>query len=177
LAGFSLDLDDQPTTSTVDDELLLSLEDEPSKPAAIDPADDFDFELSESVQPASMPEEFDLSLDGEASEEEASGNLASELDEVEAELDDLSRDLEESSDQPVVAPAAAIEPVDSSSEALDDDFDFFSDTDETTTKLDLARAYIDMGDAEGARDILDEVMNEGSDTQQQEAREMIAKLA
>lgn len=177
LAGFSLDLDDQPTTSAVDDELLLSLEDEPSKPAAIDPADDFDFELSEPVQPVSMPEEFDLSLDGEAREEEASENLASEIDEVEAELDDLSRELEESSDQPVVAPAAAIEPEDSSSEALDDDFDFFSDTDETTTKLDLARAYIDMGDAEGARDILDEVMNEGSDTQQQEAREMIAKLA
>jgi pilus assembly protein FimV len=177
LAGFSLDLDDQPTTSAADDELLLSLEDEPSKPAAIDPADDFDFELSEPMQPASMPDEFDLSLDGETSEEEASGNLASELDEVEAELDDLSRDLEESSNQPEVAPAAAIEPVDSSSEALDDDFDFFSDTDETTTKLDLARAYIDMGDAEGARDILDEVMNEGSDTQQQEAREMIAKLA
>ena len=58
----------------------------------------------------------------------------------------------------------------------DEDFDFLSGTDETATKLDLARAYIDMGDAEGARDILDEVIAEGSDTQQQEARELIGKL-
>ena len=58
----------------------------------------------------------------------------------------------------------------------DDDFDFLSGTDETATKLDLARAYIDMGDAEGARDILDEVVAEGNEAQQQEAREMIAKL-
>ncbi|NKQ11624.1 FimV family protein [Pseudomonas sp. SST3] len=177
LAGFSLDLDDQPASSTPDDELLLSLEDGPARPAAIEPADDFDFDLSEPVQPASMPDEFDLSLEGETSEVEAPASLASELDEVEAELDDLVRDLEEPASQPEAAPVAAIDPVDSSSEALDDDFDFFSDTDETTTKLDLARAYIDMGDAEGARDILDEVMSEGSDTQQQEAREMIAKLA
>jgi len=59
----------------------------------------------------------------------------------------------------------------------DEDFDFLSGTDETATKLDLARAYIDMGDAEGARDILEEVIAEGSDTQQQEARELIGKLA
>jgi pilus assembly protein FimV len=59
----------------------------------------------------------------------------------------------------------------------DDDFDFLSGTDESATKLDLARAYIDMGDAEGARDILDEVVAEGSATQQQEARDLIARLA
>jgi pilus assembly protein FimV len=58
----------------------------------------------------------------------------------------------------------------------DDDFDFLSGTDESATKLDLARAYIDMGDTEGARDILDEVIAEGNDGQQQEARELIANL-
>lgn len=59
----------------------------------------------------------------------------------------------------------------------EDDFDFFTETDETTTKLDLARAYIDMGDADGARDILDEVLKEGSSEQRQEARDMLAKIA
>ena len=59
----------------------------------------------------------------------------------------------------------------------EDDFDFLSGTDETATKLDLARAYIDMGDAEGARDILDEVVAEGNEAQQQEARDLIGKLA
>ena len=33
---------------------------------------------------------------------------------------------------------------------------------EVGTKLDLARAYMDMGDPEGARNILEEVLNEGS---------------
>ncbi len=59
----------------------------------------------------------------------------------------------------------------------EEDFNFLADTDETATKLDLARAYIDMGDADGARDILDEVLKEGSTSQQQEAREMMGRIA
>lgn len=58
----------------------------------------------------------------------------------------------------------------------DDEFDFLADTDEVATKLDLARAYIDMGDTEGARDILDEVRQEGSDEQKQEADALIERL-
>lgn len=49
--------------------------------------------------------------------------------------------------------------------------------DEVATKLDLARAYIDMGDPEGARSILDEVVLEGSDVQKIEAQEILVKLA
>ena len=59
----------------------------------------------------------------------------------------------------------------------DDDFDFLSETDENATKLDLARAYIDMGDAEGARDILNEVLSEGSEEQQGEAKELLARVS
>ena len=58
----------------------------------------------------------------------------------------------------------------------DDDFDFLGETDENATKLDLARAYIDMGDAEGARDILNEVLSEGSEEQQGEAKELLARV-
>ncbi|MGH8260915.1 MAG: FimV/HubP family polar landmark protein, partial [Steroidobacteraceae bacterium] len=47
---------------------------------------------------------------------------------------------------------------------------------EVGTKLDLARAYMDMGDPEGARNILDEVLNEGSAAQKQEAERLIASL-
>ena len=61
-------------------------------------------------------------------------------------------------------------------DAMDDDFGILAGTDETATKLDLARAYVEMGDAEGARDILDEVIAEGSPAQQDEAREMITQL-
>jgi FimV-like protein len=47
---------------------------------------------------------------------------------------------------------------------------------EVGTKLDLARAYIDMGDPEGARSILEEVLQEGNATQKQEANRLIASL-
>ncbi len=47
---------------------------------------------------------------------------------------------------------------------------------EVGTKLDLARAYMDMGDPEGARSILDEVVHEGSASQKQEAQRLIETL-
>jgi pilus assembly protein FimV len=47
---------------------------------------------------------------------------------------------------------------------------------EVGTKLDLARAYIDMGDPDGARSILDEVLNEGDDGQKQEAQRLLDGL-
>ncbi len=52
----------------------------------------------------------------------------------------------------------------------------FADVDEVGTKLDLAKAYIDMGDSEGARSILDEVMEEGDDTQKQEAQVLMRQI-
>lgn len=62
----------------------------------------------------------------------------------------------------------------------DDDFDISElseDIDEVSTKLELAKAYIDMGDSEGARSILEEVKAEGSDEQQQEANELLQKAS
>lgn len=53
--------------------------------------------------------------------------------------------------------------------------DGFSD-DPVDTKLDLARAYIDMGDPESARAMLQEAVNEGSQMQQDTARKLIDDL-
>ena len=47
---------------------------------------------------------------------------------------------------------------------------------EVRTKLDLARQFVDMGDPESARHMLDEVLNEGDEVQQQEAQRLIASL-
>ncbi len=47
---------------------------------------------------------------------------------------------------------------------------------EVGTKLDLARAYIDMGDPEGARSILEEVLKEGNASQKQEAMRLMSSL-
>ena len=62
------------------------------------------------------------------------------------------------------------------SDSSEDDFVFADDGDPLSTKLDLARAYIDMGDDEGARQILEEVVAEGSDEQQLDARELLDRL-
>jgi pilus assembly protein FimV len=47
---------------------------------------------------------------------------------------------------------------------------------DASTKLDLARAYEEMGDREGAREILREVIHDGDDAQQKEAKALLAKL-
>jgi FimV-like protein len=47
---------------------------------------------------------------------------------------------------------------------------------EVGTKLDLARAYMDMGDPDGARNILEEVLSEGSAAQKQEAQRLMEAL-
>ena len=52
-----------------------------------------------------------------------------------------------------------------------------ADLDEVSTKLDLARAYIDMGDPDGAKNILNEVMDEGNDNQRDEARGIMAQMS
>ncbi|ASL27200.1 FimV/HubP family polar landmark protein [Azotobacter chroococcum] len=102
---------------------------------------------------------------------EVASGLMTQLDELDIELEQLAAGVGE--------PGGAVQPVAHSLGELveGEDFDFLADADEIATKLDLARAYIDMGDTEGARDILDEVLSEGNETQRQEAREMSARLA
>ena len=116
------------------------------------------------------------------------------MDDVSSAEQDLDAAFDEFLAQSEVAAAAVAEPAAAAPAAelpaLDEfdleaapaltgneDFNFLADTDETATKLDLARAYIDMGDADGARDILDEVLKEGNASQQQEAREMMGRIA
>ncbi len=121
--------------------------------------------------------------EAETSDEEASLDLG-ELDNL--DFGDLS--LEESS---VEDESAAEESFDLDMSELEstgddlgglgdvgdlDDEGMFSDGDEATTKLDLAQAYIEMGDSEGARSMLEEVAESGSDEQKQQAQELLAKI-
>ncbi|MHC8305387.1 FimV/HubP family polar landmark protein [Pseudomonas sp. PB3P13] len=163
LSDFDLDMDlgNEPSPATLaEDDFLLSLGDEPKDlpdapvQAAPEPAVD-DLEL---------PADFDLSL---ADEMDAPDAFAAELNDVNAELDRLSLSMAE----PTFTEEDAL-----ASAADEPDFDFLSGTDEVATKLDLAQAYIDMGDADGARDILNEVVGEGDDGQKSEAREMLSRL-
>lgn len=58
-----------------------------------------------------------------------------------------------------------------------DDDSLLGELDEVGTKLDLATAYVEMGDAEGAREMLDEVLRDGDAEQRQKARELLGRLA
>lgn len=50
------------------------------------------------------------------------------------------------------------------------------DADAVTTKIELAEAYAEMGDSEGARELLQEVLGEGNEEQQNQARELLERL-
>jgi pilus assembly protein FimV len=47
---------------------------------------------------------------------------------------------------------------------------------EVATKLDLAKAYEEMGDKDGARELLNEVMKDGDSAQKGTAQQLLAKL-
>ncbi|WP_271411710.1 FimV/HubP family polar landmark protein [Pseudomonas sp. Q1-7] len=176
LADFSLDLEPAAQPAEADeDDFLLSLDGELDTPMATEEPAPAAEEASANL--LDLPADFDLSLPDEPAAEPVADNdsFAAQLDEVTAELDQLADSLQQAREP---EPVAVLE--DETADlglGEEDDFDFLSGTDETATKLDLARAYIDMGDTEGARDILDEVLSEGNDTQQQEARELIARLS
>ena len=63
-------------------------------------------------------------------------------------------------------------------ESADDieEINMLSADDETATKLELAYAYQNMGDMEGATEILQEVIKEGSDEQIEEASKLLGSL-
>ena len=45
-----------------------------------------------------------------------------------------------------------------------------------TTQLDLARVYIDMGDQEGAREVLNDLVREADGSVREEAERLLAQL-
>jgi pilus assembly protein FimV len=48
---------------------------------------------------------------------------------------------------------------------------------EVATKLDLAKAYEEMGDKDGARELLNEVMKDGDSAQKGQAQQLLSKLS
>ncbi|MEW8252042.1 MAG: FimV/HubP family polar landmark protein [Candidatus Thiodiazotropha sp.] len=167
---------------SMDSEFLNKMESGETPPQEEDALDidlsdlDMDSNVEEAQQPfdlADIEQDSDVSADvtaagtSDAIELEDSETLDNlDLESIERELEGLSSDLD--SEEPQGDDLSLLQ---SHSENLDLD-----STDEITTKLDLARAYIDMGDIEGAKSILEEVSSEGSDTQQKEAQELLNSL-
>ncbi|CAI8829119.1 Motility hub protein FimV [Pseudomonas sp. IT-347P] len=170
LSDFDLDLDlgaePAPAVGLADEDFLLDLDDgvkdlPPVEPPVVADVPQDDLEL---------PADFDLSLADEMDSNPAAepDAFATELDDVNAELDRLSQSIAE----PTFTEADAA----MGDDLGEDDFDFLAGTDEAATKLDLAQAYIDMGDNDGARDILNEVLTEGDEKQRGEAKDMLSSL-
>lgn len=157
------------------------LEDE----TGVAPQDGAALELGEAAPPAArvvgdQPAEFDLAWDGAEPVDAAPLEFDLQLPESD-EGDGFGLSLHLEGDD--ARGGKALELDSSFLDALlekgsaDDTFDDITGTDEVATKLDLARAYMDMGDDDGARDILEEVLAEGSEEAQREASEMIRALA
>jgi pilus assembly protein FimV len=135
--------------------------------------------------------ELDLNLDGLDSaslgldvdtlgEAFAESDLKLDLELSEPQLQDSTVDLGMNLDLNALGDASepeGIEQLLSEGDTLDEEMQGMLDGDAISTKLDLARAYVDMGDADGARDILEEVLQEGSDGQKDEANQMLEVLA
>jgi len=59
---------------------------------------------------------------------------------------------------------------------LDDGVSDLTDMDELETKIDLAKAYIDMGDSDAAKSIAEEVLEKGNEEQKKAAQDIIDQL-
>lgn len=124
---------------------------------------------------ASVPDEaFDIEVDQDVEadgqsddhwefvvEESDSGALDGEIEKI---FDEVDGDLE------------VVEEINDTAESEDFDTHFYSGADENETRLDLARAYIEMDDYEAARDILVSMKDKGSSAQQQEVANLLDQL-
>ena len=161
LASLEGDLGELSETSGVADSEFLAgdgmvdveLEDETPSPAE-----------SVSEAPVAIADEPELANLEEAHDEDL---FAQALSDFSGESDEIDLNAF-SSDEAALA--------DLSDDDMDAELDFLADADEAATKLDLARAYIDMGDSEGAKDILSEVLGEGNEEQRKEANELLSRI-
>lgn len=140
-----------------------------------------DFDKTMMIQPSAVeeisfeqPTETDSSLDLNFGELEVSTETAAEAPAAPPDLDlsGISFDLDESpassSDLPIETASAADNAVAETST--------HDESDEVNTKLDLVTAYMEIGDNEGARELLDEVLKEGGPKQQARAKELLANI-
>ncbi|RTL58006.1 MAG: pilus assembly protein [Rhodocyclaceae bacterium] len=120
---------------------------------------------TETAGAGAAPLDFNFDLDVPAAEAAAPAmdiTLDLPADAPELNLDGISLDLSE----PLAEAPALVQPAEAGE----------ADNPEVTTKLELAQAYEEMGDKEGAKELFQEVLAEGSAAQKAIAQEKLAKL-
>jgi pilus assembly protein FimV len=159
--------------------------------------DELDAFVEEDI-PTMTPDviEADIDSEGEIESEEESfvSSLLNDVDQEDTDEasifsgtpnDSLANSIEETlaeaqqEDDEIEVPAFGEAEAAADEEVSDEEeeFDFFDASgDEAATKLDLARAYMDMGDEEGAKVILDDVIESGNEKQIAEAQNMMERM-
>ena len=153
-------------------------------------SDSWNVEAAQSVfHSRDVEGETDGLLDSARKKEEELNQI--EFDETPSNVDaDSAEELEAGADQEDITATMDEQTVDSMADIAnlgemdfselsdEDNDDIFDSTDDIVgTKLDLAKAYIDMGDQDGARSILDEVVEEGDDDQRQQAEQLKRQIS
>ncbi len=173
ITSSTTDIDDElmafDTYKNSSDDVSLDLTDEL---AVSDVSDDADRLSLPEVEPLNIAEKETIETDSTTtSNDNGSDTMEFDLDlnnDDEAfELDDLDT----VTDDDLTEANAAL-----SGSELEFDLGDFDQVDEAETKLDLAAAYIDMGDPDGAKSILEEVLTEGNDDQKARAETMLSGI-
>jgi len=172
------DDDDEPSVMPGDVETVVARHDNGN--------DDGEFDFAKTEALAKDVFSSDMSTDETGRMPGLAGGTDLDLD-----LDDLTAALKESEvgdtidqmrdeatvEQPRIEPNAANSVTQSlAPEDLSGDLHEARTMTEVGTKLDLARAYVDMGDPSGARSILEEVLDEGDEGQKQQAQQLLDSL-
>jgi pilus assembly protein FimV len=156
--------------------MLASLDDDD------DDAGDFDFAKTEALPKDAFSGDVGLDETGEMPAV-ASTDVDLDLDDLTAALkvseggdtvEQLRDDATVEQPRPIVSDDAGT--VSIAPDEMSDDLSDARTMTEVGTKLDLARAYVDMGDPSGARSILEEVLDEGDEGQRQQAQQLLDSL-
>ena len=145
-----------------------------------DEADEEEEKLERTVE-ITKKAEFDAKLDQiDAMEGDVTKDIDSAEEEITQEIESnitaLNPEITQELDIPDLDSGGMSDMTLPLDEDLDMDDEQLADIDEVGTKLDLARAYIDMGDPEGARSILEEVIEEGNDEQRGDAERLMEQI-
>ncbi|MCF6258621.1 MAG: hypothetical protein L3J98_00435 [Gammaproteobacteria bacterium] len=169
-----------------DMDMVSDVSDETKKDAPAKDSDDNSLDFDVSSLDFNLDTDTDTASDGETAtvstniDDDDSSSLdfdLGDLDEV-VITEDPASDTETGITEAPISDTKISDETESVDE-LGDEFgdDAFGEVDEIGTKLDLAKAYVDMGDADGARSILEEVMEEGDAAQKKQAEELLTQIA
>lgn len=131
--------------------------------------------------------DFDLKPESDNEKNDEEGTAVESLDDFDFSLDDDSQktvaqavstepEVEEAFDFDFDLDTPPSSPASDTLDSLDSEVSDLTDMDELETKIDLAKAYIDMGDSDAAKAIAEEVLEHGSAEQKETAQSIIDQL-